>query len=403
MATPAQRTNTWILDQWYDQSVAGTTGGYTGSGYLFSWGNGSDGRLGQNNTTQYSSPTQVPGSWGAGVKIAFTAGYYGKCTMAIKTDGTLWGWGSNQNGALMNNENGNPSRRSSPVLIPGTNYADVATSNAATAVIKTDGTFWIAGHDSNGNLGLGHNQSRSSPTQLPGTTWTDVSGGSSAWLARKSDGTLWSWGENGTYGALGHNNKTQYSSPRQIPGSTWSGKIVMENARSTAIKTDGTLWTWGNGGDGALGHNNQTDYSSPKQVGTDSNWNSLSSRRQSLPGAGNNFLATKTDGTLWAWGGTGDFGTLGLNGPVNNPGNRSSPTQVGTDTNWSLTQDPYCDSFGACHVKTDGTFWVWGGNDEGILGFNTPSNTRYSSPTQLPGTWVQGFVTYGGSMGVKPG
>ena len=190
--------NTWETDSWYAQSVAGNAG-YTGAGHLYSWGNGSDGRLGLNDIVQRSSPTQVPGSWGAGVKIAFTAGYYGKCTMAIKTDGTLWGWGSNQNGALMNNENGNPSRKSSPVQISGTNYADVATSNAATAVIKTDGTFWIAGHDSNGNLGLGHNQSRSSPTQLPGTTWTDVSGGSSAWLARKSDGTLWSWGENGTY------------------------------------------------------------------------------------------------------------------------------------------------------------------------------------------------------------
>jgi len=402
MATPSQRTNTWILDEWYDQAVAGTQGAYTGSGYLFSWGIGSDGRLGQNNTTQYSSPTQVPGSWGAGVKLAFSSGYYGKYTMAIKTDGTLWGWGSNQNGALMNNENGNPARKSSPVQIPGTTYAEVATSNAATAVIKTDGTFWIAGHDSNGNLGLGHNQSRSSPTQLPGTTWTDVSGGNSAWLARKSDGTLWSWGDNGS-GNLGHNNKTNYSSPRQIPGTTWSGKIYMNTNKSMAIKTDGTLWSWGNGDSGNLGLNNHTEYSSPKQVGTDSNWNSISNRRQSVPNAGSNWLATKTDGTLWAWGGQGDFGTLGLNGPVNNPGNRSSPTQVGTDTNWSLTHDHYCDSFGANAVKTDGTFWVWGGNDDGKLGFNTPSNTRYSSPTQLPGTWVQGFVTYGGCMGVKPG
>ena len=34
MATPAQRTNTWTLDEWYDQNVAGTTGGYKFGGML---------------------------------------------------------------------------------------------------------------------------------------------------------------------------------------------------------------------------------------------------------------------------------------------------------------------------------------------------------------------------------
>ena len=41
----------------------------------------------------------------------------------------------------------------------------------------------------------------------------------------------------------------------------------------------------------------------------------------------------KTDGTLWTWG-DNDKGLLGLN-QGGNPANRSSPTQVGTDTTWS--------------------------------------------------------------------
>ena len=38
MATPAQRTNTWTLTDWYDQAVAGTQGTYVGSTQLWTWG-----------------------------------------------------------------------------------------------------------------------------------------------------------------------------------------------------------------------------------------------------------------------------------------------------------------------------------------------------------------------------
>ena len=49
MATPAQRTNTWTLDEWYDQAVAGTQGDFIAGGQLWSWGNNTRGQLGQND------------------------------------------------------------------------------------------------------------------------------------------------------------------------------------------------------------------------------------------------------------------------------------------------------------------------------------------------------------------
>ena len=45
MATPAQRTNTWTLDEWYDQNMAGTTGGYVYGGALWIQGSNNVGRL----------------------------------------------------------------------------------------------------------------------------------------------------------------------------------------------------------------------------------------------------------------------------------------------------------------------------------------------------------------------
>ena len=37
-------------------------------------------------------------------------------------------------------------------------------------------------------------------------------------------------------------------------------------------------------------------------------------------------------------------------------------------------------------TKTDGTLWVWGRNGWGGLGQN--NRTDYSSPVQIPGTWL---------------
>ena len=114
MATPAQRTNTWTLDEWYDQAVAGTTGGYNGviGGELYTWGNNSQGVSGHNNLTQYSSPRQVPGTtW-----VDINSGCPSNTSLATKSDGTLWTWGDNSWGQLGQNSPG-PSDRSSPVQV----------------------------------------------------------------------------------------------------------------------------------------------------------------------------------------------------------------------------------------------------------------------------------------------
>ena len=93
------------------------------------------------------------------------------------------------------------------------------------------------------------------------------------------------------------------------------------------------LWAWGHNGSGALGLNDTIWRSSPVQVGSLTNWKQVSygifSSLTGVTGIQSYGLATKTDGTLWAWG-YNLFGPLGLNDITN----RSSPVQVGTLTNW---------------------------------------------------------------------
>ena len=388
MATPAQRTNTWTLNEWDDQSVAGTTGGYIydgSNGYeLWGWGWANSGQLAQSvwSGTKYVDPIQIPGTWKT---ISGTQGLVS--TVAVKTNGELWSWGYNLSGELGNNLSGPTASRSSPIQLPGTNW-NSATKGASTWATRTNGTLWAWGNNQQGQLGqndAGYYLQKSSPVQIPGTTWAAIDmgagGTSNSIYCRKTDGTLWSWGYGG-YGKLGHNDTIRKSSPTQIPGD-WSGsEITGGPAGAYAIKSDGTLW-W-IGGYGLLGsgaNNNGISRSSPTQVGTDTTWRSIGQGSYTIH-------ATKTDGSLWAWG-RNENGSLGLN-QAHDSISYSSPTQVpGSD--WGhvskIGGGPSGYGYMFC-TKANGTLWAWGTNTYGELGVG--DKVKRSSPTQVtgPSGWV---------------
>ena len=235
-------------------------------GTLWAWGMMNEGMLAQNNTTYYSSPVQIPGTTWSTTSGQLAGGAGGWCA---KTDGTMWVWGINKNGHLGVN---NTTNYSSPIQIPGTGWKSVrSNSSTSNCIVKTDGTLWAVGGGNDGGLAQNNTTSYSSPVQIPGTTWKEVSGGYRYNIATKTDGTLWMWGS-GTYGQLGQNYITIRSSTVQVPGTTWN-LIQATQRTSLAIKTDGTLWGWGNNYNGEIGINQSGSgayYSSPVQIpGTD--------------------------------------------------------------------------------------------------------------------------------------
>jgi alpha-tubulin suppressor-like RCC1 family protein len=370
---------------------------FFGDGGLYTWGqDASYGVLGTNDSTPRSSP----GSTAAGLGLNWKDIEVGnRCAAAIKSDGTLWTWGQNPKGEL---GDGTTTNRSSPGTTAGggTNWKQVSTNKAdssagqgtSMAAIKTDGTLWTWGSNYGAQLGTDNYTSRSSPgtTVGGGTNWKQVSCGYRHMAAIKTDGTLWTWGFN-TNGVLGTGNLTQRSSPGTTVGggTNWKQVSAGENAMA-AIKTDGTLWTCGYGG--RLGTDPATNRSSPGTTdGGGTNWKEVNSNRC--------MMAIKTDGTLWTWG----WDTYGVLGAGTSSTPRSSPgTTVGGGTNWksvgrSATNGFYC----SAAIKTDGTLWTWGFNNNGALG--TGDTTGRSSPGTVVGgitTWKQVSVGFQHMMGV---
>jgi len=326
-----------------------------------------------------SSPTQV-GSLLDWDSIA-TAQYD---MAAIKQDSTLWSWGYDRNGKQGRGVS-TESFRSSPTQVGSdTNWKQVGLTITNTIALKKTGTLWRSGPATvldyaNAAAGV------STFSQIGSiSNWKkfDTPGRGNHIMALKEDDTLWTWGVN-SFGQLGLNDTVTRSSPVQIGSDTWK-EISMEGSNGTdktstmAIKTNGTMWAWGSNADAGLGLNDKIDRSSPVQVGTGTNWSTInvSARPRGVS------LATKTDGTLWSWGGLNNIGQLGLGDSIA----RSSPTQVGALTNW-LTAKSMGHSgnynIAVYAIKTNGTLWAWGNNTYGFLGQNISGGTIYNSPVQV--------------------
>ncbi|HWR94957.1 MAG TPA: T9SS type A sorting domain-containing protein [Flavobacterium sp.] len=282
-------------------------------------------------------------------------------SLAIKSNGTLWAWGSNGHGEL---GDGNSLYRQFPTQI-GTenNWESIVAGYYYTIAIKKDGTLWSWGYNFRGRLGLGDNfpSEVNSPTQIGNSTdWETISAGSGHVLALKTDGTLWSWGD-GYYGQLG--NGTSYSVvhiPTQIGNDTDWKLIACGDVHSLAIKEDGSLWTWGKNIDKQLGDGTNINREIPTKIGIENDW-------KTLDGGAWHSLAIKNNGSLWWWG-TRESG--GLYGSI--------PTQYESDYNW---QSISATTYNSGVLQSNNILYSWGRNESGEIGVG--SRQSVYNPIQI--------------------
>ncbi len=338
----------------YYSAIAAGSGhsfGLKTDGSLWAWGWNQYGQLGDGSFTNRQIPIKIGDGYSAiaagGFLFQFSVPVAVGHSLGLKTDSSLWGWGSNDFGQV---GDGSILPRKSPVLL-GYGYKLLDAGDSHSFAIKSDGTLWGWGSDSAGQVGDSSLSNQLSP-KLIGSDYIAIAAGGQHSLGIKSDGTLWTWGNN-NFGQLGDGSVLPKKAPHYI-GSGYAA-VSAGYEYSMALKTDGTLWTWGNNVDGELGDGTFELRYIPVLIG---------SGFVSIAAGGEHSLALKTDGTLWAWG-NNSAGQVGNGASVD----INTPAMIGSGYTMIAAGDEY-----SLALKTDGTLWAWGLNFWGQLGDGTTIN-----------------------------
>ncbi|RKG63785.1 hypothetical protein D7V80_29310 [Corallococcus sp. CA054B] len=234
-------------------------------GTVWAWGNNILGQLGTGSTaTSESIPAQVPGLTDI-VAVSAGNGY----SLALRSDGMLFGWGDNTSGQLASEDRG--TTRRTPVVVEGLpRIASIATMNVYSLGLGVDGTVWNWGNGRTlpsrvdvppGISAVAAEYTHGVALHETGTvfTWsTSLSAGATAptridslsdvvaiasgmgsSLALGADGTVYTWGGGVEPGSL--------SLPQRVPGLSRVAAIGgggSFNSLSTALLDDGSLYTW---------------------------------------------------------------------------------------------------------------------------------------------------------------
>lgn len=327
---------------------------------------------------------------------------------AIKSDGTAWCWGANDDGELGDDTF---TDRRLPVQVQGSGGVGVFTDGVLlgagwdhTCAVRSDGTAWCWGRWSNGRLGSGATSDRDTPQQVRGpsgvgflTGVADIEGGDDHTCARKTDGTVWCWGQ-GDRGQIGDDATSDRTYPVQVHGVNGVGFLtdVVELSsggdHNCARTSDGAVYCWGQGSYGQLGNNDDNDVETPVRVVGPGGSGWMIAVEISV--GEDHTCARQSDGTAWCWG-RNDEGRLGDDTAVD----RDAPVQVvgsgGVGTLTSVERLSTGEEH-TCARRADTSVWCWGENADGQLGDDTFSDRRY--PVQVETS--SGFLTSVDFVGV---
>jgi hypothetical protein len=144
---------------------------------------------------------------------------------AIRADRSLWGWGDNSSGQI---GDGTTISREYPVAVlnvdssPFTDVVAISAGATHAMALKSDGSVWAWGTNESGRLGDGTTAPRVHPVSVmtasgPLTSVVAIAAGGMGGMALRQDGTVWAWGDN-TFGQLGNDTTVARSLAAPVVG-----------------------------------------------------------------------------------------------------------------------------------------------------------------------------------------
>lgn len=235
-------------------------------GNLWAWGDNTYGALGNGSGVSSLRPVAVPAPSGMGKIVQVAAGE--GSSYALDITGKIWAWGRNSDGQLGDNSTTN---RSTPVpLYAATpSYRAVSAKGSHAAALGADDTIWTWGLNSSGQLGLGDLTNRHRRYQVGTPTYgKKIAAGKTHTLVGSDYNLAWAWGNNGS-GRLGNGSTSNSPSPVQVSTSSSLNVVVNVAAgedHSLAVRSQGALYAWGAGTYGQLGNGGTTASSLPVAI-----------------------------------------------------------------------------------------------------------------------------------------
>jgi len=328
----------------------------------------------------------------------------GNHSLFLKTDGSLWVMGDNSYGQLGDNstDSGNFfTNRPEQILASG--VIAIAAGGNHSLFVKSDGSLWVMGDDTYGQLGDGHVYGvngylgTNAPEQITvASNVTAVAAGSSHSLFRESDGSLWAMGLNSS-GQLGDGTTNNSLVPKKIVPSgvlkiAAGDAFSLFTARHNSIGLTTTeLWTMGDNTYGQLGNGNgYSDYTNVpvKILSTLLVLDAVTT----IAGGNAHSLLIKGDGSLWAMG-YNHYGQLG-DGKVD-PGLFNStnlPQLIVTGNVTAIAGGSTASLF----VKGDGSLWGMGNGYAGQLGDGSYVAADTNRPEMIVSSNVTAVASRGG-------
>jgi alpha-tubulin suppressor-like RCC1 family protein len=324
--------------------------------------------------------------------------------LAVKSDGSLWAWGHcitprseyyHSDGAMRGHRKANMSLLT-PVNIMD-DVASVAVGNTVNFAVRTDGSLWAWGSNEFGQIGDGTrsryvtlgpillrriDHDKDLPVKIMDDVVCAAAGGIHS-LAVKTDGSLWAWGYN-WYGQLGNGTRKSNNRPQKIMDDVVS--VAASYYHSMALKSDGSLWAWGANASGTVGNgksgfreDNSPEHSTiPEKIME----NVAYIAAYNYAGA-----AVKTDGSLWIWGRVYEPFTKSDRRKI------TRPLKVMDDVAAVEIAGGY-----VLALKTDGSLWAWGRHLSSLFGEDFDSG---GEPIKVFDDVVNISAKFGGGLAVK--